>query len=166
MALFSKAPHYFSKRAPYRVVAVAAMGNGPEREFDDECNTMSGSNLENMLRQLFLTDTATQQEDSGATGTTTLVRLARLVQAISRHQKRVLKCGPGRFLWVLTTRFQVFMLLTPWRLCSERFEGGSICPWQHNNANESRLGGATEKDGPVYFPGGGSAGFAVLHGGK
>ena len=72
IALFSKAPHYFSKRAPYRVVAVAAVGNDPEPAVG-ECDTMSGSNLESMLRQLFLSDTATQQEDSGETGSGHLV---------------------------------------------------------------------------------------------
>lgn len=80
IALFSKAPHYFSKRAPYRVVAAATLEDDEERRIDDERNAMSGSSLESMLRQLFLTDTVTQHSDSGATRTP--VSLARSFQAI------------------------------------------------------------------------------------
>lgn len=164
IALFSKAPHYFSKRAPYRVVAVAAMGNDKDRGFDAESIAMSGSNLESMLRQLFLTDTATQQEDSGATGTETLVRLDSPRSSSSKNSKWV-EVWPSSI--PLGAGYQLLgMLLTPWCLCSEWFEGRSICPWQHNCTNEPWLGGASEKDGPVYFSGRGSVGFAGVHGGK
>lgn len=95
IALLSKAPHHFSKRAPYRIVAVGAVENDQGRKFGDERNAMSGSSLESVLRQLFLTDTATRQGDSGATRT--LVRLIRLVKAIRRH-KRGLECGPARLI--------------------------------------------------------------------
>lgn len=94
IALFSRAPHYFSKRAPYRIVAAAALGDGEEQRGDNERNEMSGSNLESMLRQLFLTDTGRQQADSGATRT--LVRLTRHVEATC-GQESWLKCGQGRF---------------------------------------------------------------------
>eukprot|EP00752_Nemacystus_decipiens_P007742 g6921.t1 len=72
IALFSKAPQYFSKGAPYRVVGVAAIGRDQER-VDDDCYAMSRSSLESVLRQLFWADTATQEEISGATRTGTLV---------------------------------------------------------------------------------------------
>lgn len=63
IALFSRAPKYFSRRAPYRVVPV--LGDGGDWRVGEAKATQHETRLEEILRQMFLTDTALQQEDSG-----------------------------------------------------------------------------------------------------
>lgn len=69
--LFSRAPEYFSKRAPYLIVPVR--GGGEERGIEEEEAANRGSrsagsegDLEVILQELFLTGTAIQQAESGA----------------------------------------------------------------------------------------------------
>lgn len=73
ITLFSRAPKYFSRRAPYRVVPV--LGDDEDWRMGEAKNITHETRLEEILRQIFLTDPTMHQAASGALQTQ-LVRLA------------------------------------------------------------------------------------------
>lgn len=69
--LFSRAPKYFSKRAPYRIVSVCGggerWGGGKKKKANRRSKTAGSEDaLKVILGQIFLTDAETQQAEPAA----------------------------------------------------------------------------------------------------